>query len=401
LASSITIRIYIWGFAIVSEHSNEKYFFFAGGGTGGHLYPAIAVAEQLVSLEPGSHIHFLCSSRNIDAYILSQTDFKYTVLPAKSFTSRPDRLIEFFGSLLKSHKIASQVITKNANSVVIGLGGFVSGPVCWAAHRHRIPIVLLNIDIVPGRANKIIARWAQEIFVQFEDTAKYFAGGKAKVRVAGCPLRKGFVNPEPDKAIKQIGLDKNKKTLLITGASSGSANINQAIFSLLDKLDDFADDWQIVHLTGKANFEQISSKKLNPKISYKILGYFDDMPNLLAAADLFIGRSGAVSVAEFAAIGLPGICIPYPYHKDKHQYLNAGKLVEAGAAVIVDDLPDKEEFADRLWNQLSELMENDHKRQQMVMAAQTIARPQAALKVAQGLIRALPINSNKSLKKIV
>jgi UDP-N-acetylglucosamine--N-acetylmuramyl-(pentapeptide) pyrophosphoryl-undecaprenol N-acetylglucosamine transferase len=316
-------------------------------------------------------------------------------------TRRPGRLISFVGSLLKSYKIASQTITQSTNSIITGLGGFVSGPVCWAAHRHKIPIALLNVDIVPGRANKIIACWAQEIFVQFEDTAKYFAGGKAKVRVVGCPLRKGFVNPEPEKAIEQIGLEKNKKTLLITGASSGSANINQAICSLLDKLDHFAENWQIVHLTGKANFEQISGKKLYPKISYKILGYFDDMPDLLAAADLFIGRSGAVSVAEFAAAGLPGICIPYPYHKDKHQYLNAGKLVEAGAAVIVDDLPDKKEFADRLWKELNELMEDDNKRQQMAKAAQVIARPQAALKIAQALISALPANSNKSLKKIV
>lgn len=269
--------------------------------------------------------------------------------------------------------------------MVLGLGGFIAAPVCLAAHRHRIPIALLNVDIVPGRANKIIARWAQEIFVQFDDTAKYF--NKTKVQVTGCPLRADFDKPEPEKAIEQLGLDKNKKTLLITGASSGSANINQAICSLLDKLDNFADDWQIVHLTGRANFEQISGKKMNPKISYKISGYFDDMPNLLAAADLVIGRSGAVSVAEFAAAGVPTICIPYPYHKDKHQYLNAGKLVDAGAAVIVDDLPDKQEFSKRLWFKLENLMKDDKKRQQMAKTAKKITNPQAAIKIAEKLLK--------------
>jgi UDP-N-acetylglucosamine--N-acetylmuramyl-(pentapeptide) pyrophosphoryl-undecaprenol N-acetylglucosamine transferase len=375
------------GFGMSSKQSDEKHFFFAGGGTGGHLYPAIAVAEQIIRLEPASRIHFLCSSRIIDAYILSQTNFEYTVLPAKAFSCRPDRFMDFLFSLLNSYKTATDTISRNKNSMVVGLGGFVAAPVCLAAHIHNKPLALINVDIVPGRANKLIARWAREIFVQFDDTAKYF--DKTKVRIFGCPLREDFNNPKPKKAIEQLGLDKNKKTLLITGASSGSANINQAIFSVLDKLDSFADNWQIVHLTGQANFEQISGKKLNPKICYKISGYFDDMPNLLAAADLVIGRSGAVSVAEFASAGIPAICIPYPYHKDRHQYLNAEKLVEAGAAVIIDDLPDKEEFAKRLWLELEYLMKDDKKRQMMAKAAGKIAHPQAALKIAQKLIMGL------------
>ena len=375
----------MWDSDIASKRLNEKYFFFAGGGTGGHLYPAIAVAEQIVRLEPTSHIHFLCSTRNIDTYILSQTNFEYTILPAKAFSCRPDRFIDFIFSLLKSYKTAAETITRSKNTVVVGLGGFVAAPVCLAAHRNNIPLALINVDIVPGRANKTIARWAGEIFVQFDDTTKYFEN--KKVRVVGCPLRDEFNKPEPGKAIEQLGLDKNKKTLLITGASSGSANINYAICSLLKKLDNFADHWQIVHLTGQANFEQISRKNLNPKIKYIISGYFDDMPDLLAAADLVIGRSGAVSVAEFAAAGVPAICIPYPYHKDKHQYLNAGKLVDMGAAVIVDDLPDKEEFSKRLWSELENLIKDENKRQQMTKAAKKLAHPQAALKIAQKLIQ--------------
>jgi UDP-N-acetylglucosamine--N-acetylmuramyl-(pentapeptide) pyrophosphoryl-undecaprenol N-acetylglucosamine transferase len=350
------------------------------------LYPAIAVAVQIVRLEPKSQIHFLCSSRGIDTHILSQTGFEYTVLPARTFPSRPSQFTGFFSSLLKSYRIAAEAIIRSKKSVVTGLGGFVTGPVCLAAHRRKIPVTLLNIDILPGRANKIIARWAEEIFVQFEDTAEYFTKGKSKVNVVGCPLRSGFISPEPEKALEKLGLDKKKKTLLITGASSGSANINQAICSLLEKLERFADDWQIVHLTGRDNFEQISSKNIHTKINYKITGYFDDMPNLLAAADLVIGRSGAVSVAEFAAAAVPSICIPYPYHKDKHQYLNAGKLVEAGAAVIVDDLPDKKEFSEWLWEKLEELMQDENKRQKMKQACQTVAKPQADLKIAEKLI---------------
>jgi len=364
----------------------DKCFFFAGGGTGGHIYPAVAVAEQIAKIQPRAKIHFFCSSRSIDEQILGRTGFEYTQLAAKGFSFRPGKLIDFCSSFLASYKIAKEVIAKNKDAVVIGVGGFVSGPVCLAAHKCKVPIGLLNVDIVPGRANKIISRWADEIFVQFEDTAQYFTHKGAKVNVVGCPLRSGFGNPEPNKAIEQLGLEKEKKTLLITGASSGSENINIAVCSLLGKLDTFADDWQIVHLAGRGNFEKVKSEYGNAKIGHKVLGYFDDMANLLAVADLAIGRSGAVSVAEFAAAGTPSICMPYPYHRDRHQYLNAGKLVESGAAIIVDDLPDEKDRAEWLWEELEELMKDEKKREEMKRNCEAIAKREAGLKVAEKLV---------------
>jgi len=366
---------------------SHKCFFFAGGGTGGHIYPAVAVACKIVELEPAARIHFFCSTRSIDEQILAQTGFEFTTLPAKSFSIRAGKLIAFCTSFLKSCKIAREAIADSKNVVVVGVGGFVAAPVCWAAHKHKVPTALLNVDILPGRASRIIARWANEIFVQFEETTQYFKRSGAKINVVGCPLRSGFNNPEPNKAIEQLGLDKEKKILLITGASSGSENINRAICSLLDKLDTFADDWQIVHLTGLNNYEQVKSKYGDAKISHKVLGYFDDMANLLAAADLVVGRSGAVSVAEYAAASVPSICMPYPYHRDMHQYLNAGKLVEVGAAVIVDDLPDEKDRSEWLTEELEELMKDENKRRQMAKACKRIANPKADLKIAEKLLK--------------
>jgi UDP-N-acetylglucosamine--N-acetylmuramyl-(pentapeptide) pyrophosphoryl-undecaprenol N-acetylglucosamine transferase len=360
-----------------------RCFFFAGGGTGGHIYPAIAIAERIIKLEHKAKVHFFCSARDIDSQILSQTGFEYTSLPVCGFSTRPGKLIGFCTSFLESCRIAKRVIIESKSAVVIGVGGFVSAPVCFAAHKLKVPIVLLNVDIVPGRANKIIARWADKIFVQFEDTRQYFAKKGAKVDVVGCPLRIGFNNPEPEKAIEQLGLERGKKILLITGASSGSENINEAICSLLEKLDGFADDWQIVHLAGRANFEDVQKRYVGVKINHKVLDYFDDMPNLLSAADLVVGRSGAVSVAEYAAANVPTICIPYPYHKDRHQYLNAGKLVEAGAAVIVDDLPQREDTALRLWVELEELMKDEKKRKKMAENCKAVANAKAASQIAE------------------
>jgi len=365
----------------------RKCFFFAGGGTGGHIYPAVAVAEKIAALAPGANIHFFCSARSIDAQILQKSRFEYTTLPAKGFSLRPGRLVQFCIWFLRSYRLAKKVIAASDNPIVVGVGGFVAAPVCRAAHKLNVPVGLLNVDIVPGRANKMIARWADEIFVQFGDTQKYFAASKAKIHVVGCPLRSGFENPQPGQAIKQIGLNQNKKTLLITGASSGSENINQAVCSLLQKLDSFADDWQIVHLTGHTHYEKVKQMYSGAKIAHKVLAYFDDMPNLLAAADLVIGRSGAVSVAEYAAAAVPSICVPYPYHRDRHQYLNAGKLVEIGAAVIVDDLADAKEGVSRLWAELQNLMNDEKKRREMAYACKKAARLDASSKIAEKLIK--------------
>jgi UDP-N-acetylglucosamine--N-acetylmuramyl-(pentapeptide) pyrophosphoryl-undecaprenol N-acetylglucosamine transferase len=364
-----------------------RSFFFAGGGTGGHIYPAIAVAERIVELEPGAKVHFFCSGRQIDSKVLQRSGFAYTTLPVEGLSVRPGKLMRFCRSFIKSYRIASAAIVESKDAVVIGVGGFVAGPVCLAAHRLKSPIAVLNVDIVPGRANKLIARWADEIFVQFDDTRDYFARSKAKVSVVGCPLRKGFDNPQASRAIEQLGLDKRKKILLVTGASSGAANINDAVCSILEKLDAFVGDWQVVHLTGQTHFENVKARYEWAKISRKILAYYDDMPDLLAAADLLIGRSGAVSVAEYAVAGVPSICMPYPYHKDRHQYLNAGKLVEAGAAVIVDDLPDSNERAEWLWEELEGLMKDEKKRREMMENCAQVAKPDAASRIAQRLLR--------------
>jgi len=245
--------------------------------------------------------------------------------------------------------------------------------------------VLLNVDLAPGKANKLAARWADEIFVQFAESKKYFHR-RATINVVGCPLRSGFTHPQPDKAIQDLGLDPNKKVLLITGASSGSQSINEAVCRLLDQLAEFADSWQIVHLTGLDNYAMVLDRYKGARIAHKVVDYYEGMPDLFAATDLAIGRSGAVSVAEYAAAGVPSICMPYPHHKDMHQYLNAGKLVEVGAAIIVDDVPDVQDRTEWLWEELQPLMKDDQARQEMSEACKLVARPSAAADIAARLL---------------
>jgi UDP-N-acetylglucosamine--N-acetylmuramyl-(pentapeptide) pyrophosphoryl-undecaprenol N-acetylglucosamine transferase len=277
-------------------------------------------------------------------------------------------------------------MAESVNPVVIGVGGFVAAPVCLAGHKLGAPVTLINVDIVPGRANKLSARWADEIFAQFEENRVGFGRRRDRVRVVGCPLRSSFAHPDPARAVADLGLDAGKKVLLITGASSGSAHINEAVGYLLGRMERFAEAWQIVHLTGLDNLDAVRRSYEGARISHRVTAYYDGMADLLAAADLVIGRSGAVSVAEYAVAGVPSICVPYPYHKDMHQHRNAGKLVEVGAAVIVDDVPDLEDRAGWLWEELEDLMSHDDKRREMAEACKQVARPQAAAEIAERLL---------------
>jgi UDP-N-acetylglucosamine--N-acetylmuramyl-(pentapeptide) pyrophosphoryl-undecaprenol N-acetylglucosamine transferase len=361
-------------------------FFFAGGGTGGHIYPAIAVAEQIVRLAGEANVHFFCSSREIDLRVLSQAGFRYTALSAKGLSFRPGKLIAFCRTFVKSYRTAKGILAGAENAVVIGVGGFVAAPVCLAAHRLKVPVVLLNVDILPGRANRLIGRFAGEILVQYEETAEHFAKSKATVTVVGCPLRSSFADPQAERVIEQLGLESKKKILLITGASSGSQSINEAVCLLLARLEGFADDWQIVHLTGLGNLEAIKDSYAGAKIGHKVLGYYDGMADLLSAADLVVGRSGAVSAAEYAAAGVASICVPYPYHRDRHQYLHAGKLVEAGAAVVVDDLADAKERAEGLWRELEGLLKSDERRRKLSERARSAGNLRAASMIAEKVI---------------
>jgi UDP-N-acetylglucosamine--N-acetylmuramyl-(pentapeptide) pyrophosphoryl-undecaprenol N-acetylglucosamine transferase len=361
-------------------------FFFAGGGTGGHIYPLLAVAEQIATRQPEAEIHFFHSMRAVDQRVLEPMTYGHTPLPATSLYLRPTKLLRFAWTFRQSCRYAKTVLAENPRSVVLGAGGFVAAPVCRAGHKLGVPVALLNVDLLPGRANRLSARWADEIFVQFEESKPYFPRGRAVVNVVGCPLRSGFAHPDRGRAIRDLRLDPNKNVLLITGASSGSTRINEAVCRLLPKLAEFAGTWQIVHLTGLDNYQRVSRDYEGAAIPHKVLDYYDAMPDLLAAADLVVGRSGAVSVAEYAVAGVPSICMPYPHHKDRHQYLNAGKLVGVGAAVIVDDVPDLEDRAGWLWEELHELMADDEKRRRMAEACRQVARPEAAAAVAARLL---------------
>lgn len=365
----------------------SRHYIFAGGGTGGHLYPAIAVADKLKQTDDDCNITFYCSNRAIDSRILTKSGYNFKTIEAEGFSFKPNKLIKFIKAARLSREIIKKQLIGNDHAVVISCGGFVSYPVLLAAKELELPIFMLNVDFVPGKANKFLAKYTEQIFVQFSETADKFGKYKNKVLVTGCPLRESFESPDKSKAISDLGLDSSKKLLVITGASSGSANINNSISDIVDKLGKFSESWQIVHIAGVEHYQVMQEIYKGAKIKSIVLDFYDEMASLLGNADLIVGRSGAVSVAEYAACGAAAVCIPYPYHKDNHQQLNAQKLVEAGCGVIVLDNCDSKLNAQALLPVLMDFMDNEGKRLAAKAAAAKIAKLDAAKVIAEKIIK--------------
>ncbi len=378
-----------------------KHFFFAGGGTGGHIYPNLAVADSVSHLDKEAYITFFCSRREVDARVLSPTGYEFLPLPAVGFGIRPKQFAQFFAQFFASYGFVKHVMAPvRHEAAVIGTGGFVTAPVVMAARALKIPVFLINVDGKPGKANRFLGRLARRIFVQFEDSKKYFKGAQKSVAVTGCPLRKEFEASFSNRAgdvgtasnksffdkLRSAGLEiqEGKKILLVTGASSGARNINEAMIRLLDQLKAFAGAWQVVHLTGQAEYARVREAVQSEAAWYHAVDYWDDMATLLGAADIVVGRAGAVSVAEYAAAGAATVCLPYPYHKDRHQYQNAEVLAKEGAAVVVEDrITEPQRTATELGTVLKDLMSDDRRRQAMRAAARRIGKTNAADEIAK------------------
>jgi len=315
----------------------KPIYIFAGGGTGGHLYPGLAVAEQLHKSQPEAKIVFACSDRSIDRKILDSLGRGFAAVPQpikplpRSFCGWG----RFCRSYIASCAQARDMLGDLKPAAVLGLGGFAAANLVSKAAKVGIPTAMLNPDAVPGIANRHLSKHARVIFTQFESTQSCFAGRlQERVRCVGCPVRSDITNANRAQALEHFGLDSDRKTLLVLGGSFGAASINKAVYALADKLDDFAQGWQIIHITGEANE---SAQTPFGKIRVVSRKYCDHMDLAYAASDLALCRGGASTIAELTATATPAVIMPYPHHRDQQQKLNAAELVSSGTAVICED----------------------------------------------------------------
>ena len=300
--------------------------------------------------------------------------------------SRPWQIPQFLLSWYRSTSLANQLLRQYQPDGVLGMGGFAAGPLVRAAAKAGIRTALLNPDSVPGKANRYLAKIVDKIFLQWP-TNQLPAD---KCVVSGCPVRESVVCAEGTTVFDQYGLDKNKMTVLVTGASQGSASINRTIIACLSMMSEFADRWQVLHLAGANSEHEVRTayQQANPQINWKVLGYEDRMGELLAAADLVISRAGASSVAEFMAAGKVCILYPYPHHRDRHQLINANHVAAAGSAIVLEDLLDQSENAAQLCPILRTLIGDGQTYEKMAAAALRIRSHDAANIVAKYLLNA-------------
>ena len=354
----------------------------AGGGTGGHLYPGVSVAQALVRRFPKCRPVFLCTTRAIDQTILTPTGFVFVKQPIQPPTRSVGGLLNFWKSWRETKDQLKQVLRDYKPAAVLGLGGYAAGPAVRYCAEKKIPAALVNPDVLPGKANQFLFKFVRKICCQFEATRQHVPGAhQDKIALTGCPIRDDL-NPLPDRdaACRRLGLDPSLHTLMVTGASQGAQTVNEAILESLKTAK--LQGWNVLHLAGKDHAAAVRAGYRELGLAAVVVDFTPAMNDVWAVTDLAVARSGASTCAELTACGVPSILMPYPFHKDLHQRANGRVLADAGAAVLLDDAKDRRANAEQLRPALESLLYDGPRRHAMGTAARSLGRPDAADAVA-------------------
>ncbi len=355
----------------------------AGGGTGGHLFPALAVLKALDARVADLEVAWLTTTRPIDSRILSQQGVSYLAQPVRPFSSRPWHWPGFYLAWRRSVALATRTMRDMGVDVLLATGGYGSGPAVAAAARLGIPVAMLNPDAEPGLANRTMARSATVVFCQWDVSLSHFK--KDQAVAAGCPVRQELLKTDKAHGCEAFDLDPARPVLLVNGGSQGSRNINLAVLAVLDQMRAELADWQVLHVTGQADHEQVAAAYAD-RPGCKAVAFTNQMPAALAVADLVVSRAGASTLAEITAAGKASILIPYPYDRTKHQNANAAALASAGAAVTVEDRMEAAGNAAALREALSPLLADPQRRAALADASRRLGKPDAAVRIAETLL---------------
>jgi UDP-N-acetylglucosamine--N-acetylmuramyl-(pentapeptide) pyrophosphoryl-undecaprenol N-acetylglucosamine transferase len=364
---------------------NRGTILLAGGGTGGHLYPGIAVAEALRDIWPEVTPMFLCTNRPIDRTILEPTGFEFLIQPIVPPRRSIGGLLRFWKSWRETRDQVKQVLRERNPVACLGLGGYAAGVAVKMAAQRGLPAAILNPDVIPGKANQYLMESVQAVCCQFDATAAHVPENqRAKLTTTGCPIRSDIQSlPSRESAAARLELDPMLRTLMVTGASQGAKTVNDAVMGAVAGAR--LQGWQVLHLAGQKHADAVRKGYRSLSIPARVVDFTPAMADVWAVTDLAISRSGASTCAELTACGVPSVLIPYPFHKDMHQRANAQVLVDADAAVLLNDERDAKKNAAQLKPILESLLYDATRRQRMAQAARSLAHPDAAAKVARVL----------------
>jgi UDP-N-acetylglucosamine--N-acetylmuramyl-(pentapeptide) pyrophosphoryl-undecaprenol N-acetylglucosamine transferase len=354
----------------------------AGGGTGGHIYPGIAVAEELKRIAPETEILFVGGDRGLEGRVVPEAGFELATIGARGLPRRapwrvPGALLANAGAFFQ----ATGIVGRFKPDVVLGTGGYVSAPVVVAAWLAKKPVVLQEQNSIPGLTNRILARVADEVHLAFSESRSFFAH-KDRLKLTGNPVRRMILSGDRKAALARFGLAEGKPTVFVFGGSRGARRINEATLDAMARLKGGLPA-QFILQTGKEDFAWAKERAEAASLPVTVVPYLTHIHEAYAAADLVVCRAGAMTLAEIAACGVPAILVPYPFAAYNHQETNAQNLAERGGAVLIRDT---ELTGERLATDLRRLVQDRELLIKMSVNARRFARPDAAERIARGLL---------------
>lgn len=348
----------------------------SGGGTGGHIYPALSLINEIKKQDAHAEILYIGTERGLESDIIPREGIPFETIHISGFQRKLSvenvkTIIRFF----KGTSRAKRLLKSFKPDVVIGTGGYVCGPVVYAAAKLKIPTVIHEQNSVPGLTNKFLSRYVDQVAICFEEAKRYFP--EKKVVFTGNPRASEVVNVHPDTAKRSLDLDPLKKTVLIVGGSRGARPINEAFHSVINE---FAEkDYQVVYVTGAVHFDSVMEAVKDRQPSNVIIKPFiHNMPDVLSAVDVIVARAGATTLAEITSLGLPSILIPSPYVTNNHQEKNADALGSQGAALVRKE---QEMSGQQLLEDIDSILAAEGKWEEMHQSARKLGVPEAALNV--------------------
>ncbi len=344
-----------------------------GGGTGGHIYPGLALARYILSISAESEILFVGSEAGLEQKIVPASGFKLVNIPAKGFQRNFRQLGQVISRLYSGIRKAGKVMEDFKPDVVLGTGGFVAAPLVIAALLKRVPVVLHEQNALPGLVNRMFAPFVNRVCISFAETAKKLSR-LSQVVHTGNPRSTEVVSLSREVGCLALNLDQHRVIVLIYGGSRGALRLNEVVADYLKEAI-LPEELTIVFITGDIYYQEISGKLDPLPEQAKIYPYLNQMPEALAAADLVVARSGATTLAELTAIGLPAILIPSPNVVNNHQYYNARVLTDVGAAVLIEE---KDFNWKRLEHEINQLLKNPVQRISMQKKSKALGVTDAA-----------------------
>jgi UDP-N-acetylglucosamine--N-acetylmuramyl-(pentapeptide) pyrophosphoryl-undecaprenol N-acetylglucosamine transferase len=359
-----------------------KRIMVAGGGTGGHLFPGLAVVEELRRRVPGLEVKFVGTARGIEARILPVRGealelLNVTPLKGQGVAAR----FKSFARIPTAMKEAASLMGDFEPDLVLGVGGYASGPVLLAASLSGRPTALLEQNAYVGMTNRILARFVDRAYIAFEQTEPVF--GASKSRLTGNPVRQEFVEHARLALADPEGFESRARTVLVLGGSQGARKLNEVLPRALLQAGVVDRKLEVVHQTGETMREEVQAFYRELGIRARVVTFIDEIARAYANASLVVARAGATTLAELCAIGRPSILIPFPFAADDHQAKNAEALEAQGASICIRE---SELEVDRLAALIADLLDDSAKRQAMARAAREHGRPDAAAAIVDDMM---------------